>query len=145
MGKESIAGLIAALEAWERRDHVAVREREQAALALWKRTLDAFATIRTAIVPDPTGNPLERLEIRVTSDADFTVTDLAAALQAGDPSVIVRDDEIDRGVFELDPCNLHPREAEIVATRLAEILKGSVPRSHAALAGDIEQLLRWPD
>ena len=145
VGKESIAGLIAALEAWERRDHGAIRERERAALDLWKRTLDAFATVRTAIVPDPTGNPLDRLEIRVATDADFTVTDLAAALQAGDPPVIVRDDEIDRGGFELDPCNLHPGEAEIVATRLAEILNGSVPRRHATLAGDIEQLLRWPD
>jgi len=145
VGKESIAGLIAALEAWEKRDHRAICAREQAALDLWKRTLDAFATVRTAIVPDPTGNPLDRLEIRAAADADFTVMDLAAALQAGDPPVIVRDDEIDRGFFELDPCNLHPGEAEIVATRLAEILGGPVPRRHTKPAEAVEQLLRWPD
>ena len=145
VGKESIAGLIAALEVWERRDHGAIRERERATLDLWKRTLDAFATVRTAIVPDPTGNPLDRLEIRVASNMDFTVMDLAAALQAGDSPVIVRDDEIDRGVFELDPCNLHPGEAEIVATRLAEILGKPVPRCHTKPADAVKQLLRWPD
>ena len=33
VGKEGIAGAIAALEAWERRDHAAVRARETAGAA----------------------------------------------------------------------------------------------------------------
>jgi uncharacterized pyridoxal phosphate-dependent enzyme len=145
VGKESIAGLIAALEVWEQRDHAAIRARERAALDLWMRTLDAFPAVHAAIVPDPTGNPLDRLQVRAAPGADFTVRDLAAALQAGDPPVIVRDDEIDRGFFELDPCNLHPGEAEIVAWRLADILDGPIPRGLSAPADAIARLLRWPD
>jgi len=39
-GKESIAGVMAALEAWETRDHEGVRERETSYLQLWKQALD---------------------------------------------------------------------------------------------------------
>ncbi len=145
VGKESVAGLIAALEAWERRDHAAIRKSQRAALDLWQETLGAFPAVRTGLVPDPTGNPLDRLEIRAAPLADFTISDLAAALQSGDPPVIVRDDEIDRGFFELDPCNLHPGEAEIVASRLAQILSAAVPRCLATPADAVNQLLRWPD
>jgi uncharacterized pyridoxal phosphate-dependent enzyme len=144
-GKESVAGLIAALEAWESRDHAAIRRAERTALDLWQKTLDAFPAVRAAIVADPTGNPLERLEVRAATDADFTIEDLAAALGAGNPAIIVRDDEIDRGFFELDPCNLHPGDAEIVASRLAQILDGPVPRCFATPADAIDRLLRWPD
>ncbi len=145
VGKESIAGLIAALEAWERRDHAAIRKRERTALDLWQQTLAPFPAVAAQIIPDPTGNPLDRLEIRATPGARFSVRDLAAALKDGDPPVIVRDDEIDRGFFELDPCNLHPGEAEIVAARLAEVLDGPVPHCRATPADTLDQLLHWPD
>jgi uncharacterized pyridoxal phosphate-dependent enzyme len=145
VGKESIAGLIAALEAWERRDHAAIRAQERAALDLWQETLAEFPAVRTILVADPTGNPLDRLEVRAAPDADFMAKDLASALRAGNPAIFVRDDEIDRGCFELDPCNLHPGEAEIVASRLADILSASVPRCLATPADAFDQLLRWPD
>ena len=38
VGKESIVGVMAALEAWERRDHAGeIRERERGARDLWRR------------------------------------------------------------------------------------------------------------
>ena len=39
VGKESIAGVMAALEAWEKRDHAGIRRRERQALDLWLATL----------------------------------------------------------------------------------------------------------
>src|SRR4029453_18189779 len=36
VGKESIAGVMAALEAWEKRDHAGIRKRERQALELWR-------------------------------------------------------------------------------------------------------------
>src|SRR5579864_3410449 len=65
VGKEGIVGTIAALEAWERRDHAAVRARETQALHLWRDTLDGRPGVTAAIVPDPTDNPLERLQVAV--------------------------------------------------------------------------------
>ena len=42
---------------------------------------------------------------------------------AGDPPIIVRDDKIEHGFFELDPCNLHDGEAETVAACLIATLR----------------------
>ena len=124
VGKESIAGLIATLEAWEQRDHAAVRAREDTHLALWQERLANRPGVRTEILPDPTDNPLDRLRIHIDpAAAGCAAWDLAATLAAGDPPVIVRDHMIEQGFFDMDPCNLHDGEAEIVAERLIATLE----------------------
>lgn len=147
VGKESVAGVIAALVAWEKRDHEGIREREKAALRLWQDTLAPLPGIAATIVPDPTDNPLDRLQVDVLPESGFTASGLAAALAAGDPPVIVRDHETQRGHFFLDPCNLHPGEADIVAGRLLATIKASnTARFREADRGNMrEKLLRWPD
>jgi D-glucosaminate-6-phosphate ammonia-lyase len=152
VGKESIIGAIAALEAWEKRDHAAVRAREDRHLALWRAALEGRPGIRAEILPDPTDNPLDRLRVHIDPvAAGVSAWDLASALAAGDPPVIVRDHHAENGFFDLDPCNLHDGEAEIVADRLAAALArglaGDVP---ATRLGDrrsarFERMLAWPD
>ncbi|HEV2363751.1 MAG TPA: aminotransferase class V-fold PLP-dependent enzyme [Caulobacteraceae bacterium] len=123
VGKEGIAGAIAALEAWERRDHAGIREREARTLHLWWEALQGRPGVTTSIVPDPTKNPLDRLQVAVTPTlAHITAWDLADRLASGGPRVIVRDHEVEHGWFQLDPCNLHPGEETVVAARLAEEL-----------------------
>jgi L-seryl-tRNA(Ser) seleniumtransferase len=138
---------MAALDAWESRDHAGIRERERAALRLWEDTLTSIRGIAARIVPDPTDNPLDRLEVDVLPDSGFTAASLAAALAAGDPPVIVRDHEAELGHFYLDPCNLHPGEAELVAGRLQDTLKASNAARFAGAARrtGLERLKRWPD
>ena len=147
VGKESIVGVMAALEAWETRDHAGIRQRERAALDLWLDALRGLPGIEAVIVPDPTGNPLDRLQVSVLPASGFTAASLAAALAAGDPPVIVRDHEVERGHFFLDPCNLHPGEAETVAGRLVDTLSASnTARFAEADAGRaFGSLLNWPD
>lgn len=147
VGKESIAGTMAALEAWAVRDHDGIRAREQAALNRWLQALDGRPGIDARIVPDPTDNPLDRLQVNVLPESGYSAHGLAVALAAGDPPVIVRNHEVERGHFFLDPCNLHPGEAEVVAAQLAALLEApdrpdgamAPPRKSAAA------LLRWPD
>ena len=124
VGKESIAGVMAALQAWMQRDHAGVRAREDAALQLWQRTLEAFPEVSATCLPDPTGNPLQRLRVRVSPASGWSARSLADALAAGDPPVMVRDYQTDLGHIDLDPCNLHPGDAEKVAAQLATILRG---------------------
>jgi L-seryl-tRNA(Ser) seleniumtransferase len=147
VGKESVAGVMAALDAWEKRDHAGIRERETAALHLWQAALSGIAGISAHIIPDPTDNPLERLQVDVLPASGFTAASLAAALSAGDPPVIVRDHEVERGHFFLDPCNLHPGEAEVVASQLTTTLKTSNAArfSEAGRNRGVEKLLNWPD
>ncbi len=123
LGKETLCGLIGALEAWEQRDHQAVRERETSYLEHWEEQLGTIEGMRLELIPDPTNNPLDRLRIHVDPDvAGITAWDLAITLKAGDPPVIVRDHQMERGFFDMDPCNLHPGEAEVVARRLLDEL-----------------------
>ncbi|EJC70842.1 selenocysteine synthase (seryl-tRNASer selenium transferase) [Rhizobium leguminosarum bv. viciae WSM1455] len=153
VGKESIFGVMAALEAWENRDHAGIRERETGYLNLWKRTLDGRPGVIALIEPDPTNNPLDRLRLIVDPEqAHITAWDLADALAKGSPPIIVRDHEVEHRYFYLDPCNLHPGEETIVAERLAQELD-KARASNEIIATPIENrsrhrfdgALRWPD
>ncbi|WP_192182121.1 aminotransferase class V-fold PLP-dependent enzyme [Mesorhizobium amorphae] len=147
VGKESIAGTMAALEAWERRDHAGIRKREEAALNLWQDALQGLPGITARIIPDPTANPLDRLQIFVAPESRFTAAGLASALAAGSPPIIVRNHEVERGHFFLDPCNLHPGEAEIVAERLRAVLSAADRPAGAMKQArkDSSGAMRWPD
>ncbi|MBB3999525.1 aminotransferase class V-fold PLP-dependent enzyme [Aureimonas pseudogalii] len=152
VGKEGIVGTIAALEAWETRDHAGIRARESAALDLWQTTLTGFAGVDPVIDPDPTHNPLDRLKVHVKpAEAHITAWDLADALARHERQpIIVRDHEVEHGYFYLDPCNLHPGQAEIVAERLREELE-TARRSNDVIASDFAErrkrraVNRWPD
>ncbi|UWM79230.1 aminotransferase class V-fold PLP-dependent enzyme (plasmid) [Rhizobium sp. WSM4643] len=153
VGKESIFGVMAALEAWENRDHAGIRERETGYLNLWKRTLDGRPGVTALIEPDPTNNPLDRLRLIVDPEqAHITAWDLADALAKGSPPIIVRDHEVEHRYFYLDPCNLHPGEETVVAERLAQELD-KARASNEIIATAIENrsrhrfdgVLRWPD
>ncbi|WP_224545558.1 aminotransferase class V-fold PLP-dependent enzyme [Mesorhizobium sp. CA16] len=147
VGKESIAGTMAALDAWEKRDHAGIRRREEAALNLWKDSLQGIPGIGAEIIPDPTNNPLDRLQVFVRPESRFTAAGLASALAAGSPPVIVRNHEVERGHFFLDPCNLHPGEAEIVAKQLRAVLTAKERPADAMKIArkDSSGSLRWPD
>lgn len=153
VGKEGVVGTIAALEAWERRDHVAVRARENAALNLWRDTLRGRPGVTAAIVPDPTDNPLDRLRVTLEpSAAHITAWDLADRLASGNRPVIVRDHEIEHGYFYLDPCNLHPGEETVVAASLVRELDRAMASNEiiatplsARSARRIRSRLAWPD
>lgn len=156
VGKEGIAGAIAALEQWQRRDHAAVRERERSYLTLWRDAINGLPGVRAQLDPDPTGNPLERLKVSIDPVAARTTAwDLADALaQSRDaaPPVIVRDHEVELHFFFVDPCNLHPGEERIVSERLVAELKRAqkaaaplVTPFHARDARRFAARRNWPD
>ncbi|OCC03882.1 hypothetical protein BA190_15350 [Labrys sp. WJW] len=153
VGKEGIVGTLAALQAWKTRDHDGIRARERKALDCWVAALDGKQGVKAVVVPDPTSNPLDRLQVFIDpQEARITAWDLADRLAAGDRPVIVRDHEVEHGYFFLDPCNLHPDEEDIVAARLAEELE-QARKSNLPIATPFEDrllakeaaILQWPD
>lgn len=150
IGKESIAGAIAAMEEWMVRDHAAMREREDRVLELWHSRLSQLPGIVPVIIPDPTGNPLQRLQIEVDADeAGASAATFARALSEQSPAVIVRDHEVELGYFQLDPCNLVPGQEELVAQAVHDVLKRGpdftqMPDDLArARNGGVEGYLAW--
>lgn len=153
VGKEGIAGVIAALEAWKVRDHAGIRARERRALDLWVQTLDGRPGVTATIVPDPTDNPLDRLKVAIDPEAArITAWDFASAMARGDRPVILRDHEAEHGYIFLDPCNLHPDQEAIVADRLIEELDRA-QRSNEVIFTPLNErwlaqeaaILNWPD
>jgi len=153
VGKEGVAGVIAALEAWKTRDHAGIRARERAALDLWVDALDGRPGVTATIVPDPTDNPLDRLMLALDPEvARITAWDFASAMAKGDRPVIVRDHEAEHGYILLDPCNLHPGQETIVAARLVEELERA-QRSNETINSPLPErwlaqeaaILNWPD
>lgn len=153
LGKESILGTIVALEAWEKRDHAGIREKETGYLHLWKQTLTGKPGVTAEIEADPTHNPLDRLRVTIDPrEAHITAWDFADALAKGERPIIVRDHEAEHGYFYMDPCNLHPGEERIVAGRLEEELR-KARASNEIIATPFEEryarriagLMRWPD
>ncbi|MBO1907228.1 aminotransferase class V-fold PLP-dependent enzyme [Microvirga sp. 3-52] len=153
IGKEGILGTIAALEAWEKRDHGAVRERETRYLELWEQRLSGRPGVTPVREADPTNNPLDRLKVAIDpKGAHITAWDLADALASGRTPIIVRDHEVEHGYFYLDPCNLHPGQETLVAERLVEELE-KARQSNEIIATPLEArrnrssqaIMRWPD
>lgn len=125
IGKESVAGLIAALEAWEIRDHAHIRQEENERLRRLERGLDGLAGLHVRRVPDPTGNPIDRLKVTVTPDtAGMTAAEMADALSAEPTPIFVRDDEIDLGYFFMDVCNMRGDEDIAVAAAIERLHSG---------------------
>lgn len=152
VGKESVAGVIAAMECWMMRDHAAIRAQERQALDQWLKAVESLPGIQAQIVPDPTGNPLDRLQVNVVEGAaGATAATFARALGERDPEIIVRNHEVELGYFQLDPCNLAPGQAEIVTKALIEVLtngaslKADPDDFHVARNGGVDGYLAWLD
>jgi len=153
VGKEGIAGTLGALEAWERRDHEAVRRRELGYLSHWHEVLAGATGLGLEIHHDWTGNPIDRIKISVSpNESGLYAWELADRLAAGAPSIQVRDDLIEHGYFFLDPCNLQPGEEVVVGQRILEelssanTLKDGLQISFAQRRKrETDDLLRWPD
>ncbi|TGG94867.1 aminotransferase class V-fold PLP-dependent enzyme [Natronospirillum operosum] len=147
IGKESIMGAMAAMQAWLQRDHKAVLQHEYQCLELWQNALADAPGIRASIVPDPTGNPLYRLQVDIDSDTTgWTAAQAVTALAADEPKIIVRDHEIEHGYFQLDPCNLQPGQEKEVSQRLVKTLKSDAPSRHPAADarnGSVNGYLSW--
>lgn len=120
IGKEGIAGTIAALRAWQTRDHRANFETERKRLEMWLKVVDGRPGVNARIIPNETNDFVERLEISFTGKTAVAVAqELASALAAGDPPVMIRGTRLSEGVLLLDPSNIHPGEELLIAERLA--------------------------
>jgi L-seryl-tRNA(Ser) seleniumtransferase len=105
VGKEGIASVIAALDAWRRNDWAAVHADWTRRAALAADALAGVPGLRTVIAPDLPGSPLHRTRIHVADAAG-----MADVLAGGEPSIRVWRLGLTKGYFELDPRMVSDRE-----------------------------------
>lgn len=153
VGKEGVAGAMAALELWARRDAEAVRRSEEAIVERWAERLAPIPGLACARHADWTGNPVTRLRVAVEPEAaGLFAWELAARLAERNPKICVRDDLVEQGEIYLDPCNVTAEEAALVSAAVLEVVEAARAngdgrrRSWSAVKRAREDsLLSWPD
>jgi len=121
VGKEGVVGAMAALEAWERRDHDTMRRRDVGIVEGWLGALEGLPGLALARHDDWTGNPIVRARVSVDPDAaGLFAWELAGRLAKRRPRIIVRDDLVEHGEFYLDPCTVTGAEAVLVSKAIRE-------------------------
>ncbi|WP_229750320.1 SelA-like pyridoxal phosphate-dependent enzyme [Paenibacillus nasutitermitis] len=149
VGKESIAGVMEALEQWLQRDAGAIRTVEEQRIDYAFDFLKQFKGIHVERTADPTGNPVTRLKIHVhPTEAGLSAFELCQLLAAGNPTIRVRAHEADTGSFQLDPCQLLDGEMELVCEQIQRNLEAPVhPQLESTNPADLsyQSLIRWPD
>jgi L-seryl-tRNA(Ser) seleniumtransferase len=100
VGKEQVAGLLAALREYVVSDPAAEEARQSAVLSALEAGLSGLGGIRLERVRDEAGRPIERLAIR---QDEGQARALAAALQMGEPAVYTRPHRLAEGLVQFDP------------------------------------------
>ena len=153
VGKEGVAGLIAALELYETRDEDVVNEAHLKFLKDLQERLRGIRGLRTEIVPEGTETAAYRLMLTLDEyTAGITAYQLGQELMRGNPPIKVHDFRATNSELYIDPFMLNDLEMVIVADRIREIFAaGPMLSSHQApevkTLFDLraERLNGWPD
>ena len=130
VGKEELAGLLAAVEWSLAQDEPAIVAGYEAMVAGWIAGLAEIPGITAERgYPSEAGQPHGRAIVRIGPPSPWTRDALIAALYAGSPRIAVgilhgRDDAI-----ALNPQTLEPGEDELVLAELRRVLSGRPPSS----------------
>lgn len=119
VGKETIAGLLAAVEAYQSGadQFAALTERVDAA----RQAIGTDLPVRLRVETDAT-RPIPRLIVELLPDAGLTARELVSRLEAGDPSVRTRNHDADRGRIGVDPRELTVTGATLVGQAIRDAL-----------------------
>ena len=112
VGKEGIYSSISAVENWYKRNTKNDLFKQKKIISYWLKYLDTknYQGIDYEVIPDPTGNKINRLRIIVDSkNSNFSAQSLAYYLEKNNP--------------ELDTCNLKINQEKIVMREMDKIIK----------------------
>ncbi len=117
VGKEAIAGLLVALEAYTSADKTERLNQLKTINQSLMIALDDCHHIELSAKPDEAGRPFERLAVHA-SDGRFDIRRLVQHLAEGNPSIRTRNHHLDQGYFLIDPRELAEHDLEIIVQRI---------------------------
>ena len=124
VGKEEIAGLVAAVRAYLQQDPEAWRQEQAGKIQTLRAGLEGLPRLRVAVVDGgQSGYPQLALELEEIPGG-LTLVDLVLGLLEGDPAVAVGQQEMPRGRLILNPVSLGMDQLELVMDRFRSILAG---------------------
>lgn len=127
VGKEGIAGLLAALERYANKTDDSGRQKESMhALIEDLRDIDGLCC---SIVQDEAGRAIFRTKLEVeASTLGLNAKQLAEMLEAGEPAIYTRSHKADSGVLYIDPRPLLPGQEKTIAARIKSLVQSQSSR-----------------
>ncbi len=124
VGKEEIAGLVAALRAYLKQDPEAWRQDQAGKIQTLRDGLEGLPYLGVTVMDSgESGYPLLAVELE-ENPAGLTLVDLVLGLLEGDPAVAVGQQEMPRGRLILNPVSLGADQLELIIERFGSILAG---------------------
>jgi len=127
VSKESIAGLIAALQLYVKQDEEAkIRGWEEKTRYILDDLKNLPCVKAQRVFPDEINRPVPRARITIEEEKlGITTRELVELLRLSDPPIWVRQSQRDRGSFLIDPTCLSDGQDQIITQTLRKILKRS--------------------
>ncbi|MCC7175162.1 MAG: aminotransferase class V-fold PLP-dependent enzyme [Bryobacterales bacterium] len=150
VGKEETMGMLAAVEAWVKRDHQAEWKEWESWLETIRQSVASFPTVRSEIM-QPRGPSNYTPTLRVSWNASkvgLTGGQLVAALDAGDPRITLTGSDgfgpQSETSFSVNPYMMMPGEDAIVARRIREVFSNPPKAAPAEdSAASVQVSGRW--
>jgi L-seryl-tRNA(Ser) seleniumtransferase/D-glucosaminate-6-phosphate ammonia-lyase len=114
VSKEATIGLLTALDLYTHRDEAAGQAEEQARVRRLVHLLGTIPGGRVDVVGDET-RPIERVRLRLGTDAPLSAVELVQALEEGSPSIRTRNHHVGEGIILFDPRTLKDGEEATIA------------------------------
>ena len=121
VGKEEMAGLLAAVERYLKIDHALRAEYCEETVADWVGALNTVPGVTAErSFPNEAGQPLPRCRVQLDPER-YSQADVLQALRDSDPAVVIGAGK--NNDLYLNPMTLEPGEEKIVIDQLAKVLK----------------------
>jgi seryl-tRNA(Sec) selenium transferase len=127
VGKEQVAGLMAALDEYVGADPAVERARQRELLRGLEAAFADLPGVTMLRIRDEAGRPIERLGLRFGSPDAARA--LATALQANEPSIFTRPHRLNEGIVQFDPRCLRQEDVEVIAEAMRRVWRASEPAS----------------
>ena len=126
VGKEELAGILAAVEYTLAQDEEALLEQYEAIVHGWIEDLTGLPGVTAErVYPSEAGQPHGRAFVRFTAPCPVTRDEVVAALWDGDPKIAVSAVQDEPDAIALNPQSIEPDEADIVVQRIKQIVRVS--------------------
>lgn len=126
VGKEQIMGLLAALDQYEARDHVAEVEVNVAKIDWLVSEINKIRGLHAEKIQDEAGRAIFRCRITFDSEAPvgLTMEQVNEKLVSGDPIVWARTEFLNLGKIDFDPRPMLEGDKELIVEVLKQIMEG---------------------
>lgn len=122
VGKESVFGLLQALDEYEVKEDTSEAEKTSLQPLLSLNEVDG---VRASIVQDEAGRSISRARIHIDSALiGITAEQIVTRLREGNPAIYTRDYGAKEGHFDIDPRSLKGDDLEVLESVIHELIRG---------------------